>query len=92
MLYPLRGAETLAMVAVMGVTFWGFTILVPEYCLGLWADAGMLGTPLMGMLVILISALSRFIASPIFIIYLLQYLGRVLISSAMGDTVPSPHA
>ena len=54
LLYPLRGAETLAMVAVMGITLWVFTILVPEYCLGIWADAGMLGTPLMGMLVILI--------------------------------------
>ena len=86
MLYPLRGAETLVMVAVMGVTFWSFTILVPEYCLGLWADAGMLGTPLMGMLVILISALPASLLLPFVIIYLLQYLGRVLISSAMGDT------
>jgi hypothetical protein len=88
MLYPLRGAETLAMVAVMSVIFWGFTILVPEYCMGIWADASTLGTPSMGMLVILISALPVLLLLPLVIIYLLQYLGRVLVSSAMGDIVP----
>ena len=88
LLYPLRGAETLAMVTVMGTTFWGFTILVPEYCLGVWADASAMGTPSMGMLVILISALPALLLLPLIIIYLLQYLGRVLVSSAMGDTVP----
>ena len=56
-LYPLRGAESLAMVAIMGAIFWAFTILVPEYCLGVWDDANALGAPSMGMLVILISAL-----------------------------------
>ncbi len=88
MLYPLRGAETLAMVAVMGVTFWGFATLVPEYCLGVWADASALGTPSMGMLVILISAIPALLLLPLIIIYMLQYLGRVLVSSAMGDTAP----
>ena len=88
MLYPLRGAETLAMVAVMGVIFWGFATLVPEYCLGIWADANMLGTPSMGMLVILISAIPALLLLPVIIIYMLQYLGRVLVSSAMGDTAP----
>ena len=88
MLYPLRGAETLAMVTVMGTTFWGFTILVPEYCLGVWADASAMGTPSMGMLVILISALPALLLLPLIVIYMMQYLGRVLVSSAMGDTVP----
>ena len=81
LLYPLRGAEALAMVAVMGVAFWGFTILVPEYCLSVWADASTLGTPSMGMLVILISALPALLLFPLIVIYLLQYLGRVLVSA-----------
>ena len=76
------------MVTVMGTTFWGFTILVPEYCLGVWADASAMGTPSMGMLVILISAIPALLLLPLVVIYLLQYLGRVLVSSAMGDTVP----
>jgi hypothetical protein len=48
----------------------------------------MLGTPEMGMLIILISALPVVFLFPLFAIYLLQYLRRVLHSSAMGDTVP----
>ena len=88
MLYPLRGVETLAMVAAMGIIFWGFTILVPEYCLSVWADANLLGTPSMGMLVILITAIPALLLLPLIVIYLLQDLGRVLISSAMGHTVP----
>ncbi len=76
------------MVIILAVVFWIFTILVPEYCLGLWADANMMGVPSMGMLIILISALPVAFLLPFFAIYMLQYLGRVLISSAMGDTVP----
>jgi hypothetical protein len=87
-LYPLRGAESVAMVAIMGAIFWAFTILVPEYCLGVWDDANALGTPSMGMLVILISALPALLLFPVALIYTLQYLGRVLVSSAMGETVP----
>jgi hypothetical protein len=87
-LYPLRGAEALAMAAIMGGVFWGFTILVPEYCLTVWNDANALGTPSMGMLVILISAIPALLLSPLMLFYLLQYLGRVLITSARGDTVP----
>jgi hypothetical protein len=87
-LYPLRGAEALAMVTIMGIVFWGFTVLVPEYCLGIWDDANLLGTPSVGRLVILISALPVFLLLPLVLIYMLQYLGRVLVSSAMGDTVP----
>jgi hypothetical protein len=87
-LYPLRGAEALAMVAIMGTAFWGFTILVPEYCLSVWDDANTLGTPSVGRLVILISALPTVILFPLILIYTLQYLGRILVSSAMGDSVP----
>jgi hypothetical protein len=87
-LYPLRGAESLAMVAIMSMVFWGFTTLVPEHCLGVWDDANALGTPSMGMFVILISALPALLLLPLILIYTLQYLGRVLVSSAMGDTVP----
>jgi hypothetical protein len=87
-LYPLRGAESVAMVAIMGAIFWAFTILVPEYCLSVWDDASALGTPSMGMLVILISALPALLLFPLALIYTLQYLGRVLVSSAMGETVP----
>ena len=76
------------MVAIMGAIFWAFTILVPEYCLGVWDDANALGAPSMGMLVILISALPALLLFPLALIYTLQYLGRVLVSSAMGETVP----
>jgi hypothetical protein len=87
-LYPLRSAEALAMVAIMGAIYWVFTILVPEYCLGVWDDANTLGAPSMGMLIILISALPALLLLPLALIYTLQYLGRVLVSSARGETVP----
>ena len=88
LLYPLRGAEAVAIAVVMGSIFWGFTILLPEYCLAIWADANSLGTPSMGMLVVLISAIPALLLLPLFVIYLLQYLGRVLVSNARGDLVP----
>ena len=88
LLYPLRGAEAVAIAVVMGSILWGFTILLPEYCLAIWADANSLGTPSMGMLVVLISAIPAILLLPLFLIYLLQYLGRVLVSSARGDLVP----
>jgi hypothetical protein len=88
LLYPLRGAEALAMAAAMGAIFWGFTILVPEYCLTVWSDANALGVSSMGMLVILISAIPALLLLPILLFYTLQYLGRVLMTSAKGDTVP----
>jgi hypothetical protein len=87
-LYPLRAGESLVMVAVIGILFWAFTVLVPEYCLGVWNDANSLGTPSMGMLVILISALPAFLLLPLILIYTLQYFGRVLVSSARGETIP----
>ena len=87
-LYPLRSAEAMSMVVILAIVFWIFTILVPEYCLGLWADANMMGVPRWEC-----SSFSsplfplRFLL-PFFAVYMLQYLGRVLISSAMGDTIP----
>lgn len=85
LLYPLRGAESLAMTLFMGFIFWALTFLVPEYCLGIWADATSLGTPSMGMLVILISVIPAILLCPLLLSYILQYLGRVLVSSAQGD-------
>ena len=88
LLYPLRSAEAMAMNVIIAIAFWCFTILVPEYCLSIWADANALGAPSMGMLVILISGIPALLLLPLILIYLLQYLGRVLVSTAMGETVP----
>lgn len=87
-LYPLRSAEALTMVVIPAIVFWIFTILVPEYCRTLWADANMMGAASMGMLIILISALPVAFLLPLLVVYMLQYLGRVLVSSTTGDTVP----
>jgi hypothetical protein len=76
------------MIAVLATAYWGFTILVPEYCLGIWEDSTALGTPLMGGLVVLISVVPTLLLFPLVLIYTLQYLGRVLVSSAMGEPVP----
>jgi hypothetical protein len=88
LLYPFRNAESLAMIAFMATAYWGFTILIPEYCFGLWEDSITLGTPSMGGLIILISAVPALLLFPLILIYTLQYLGRVLVSSAMGEAVP----
>ena len=42
LLYPLRGAEGVAMASSLGIVFWGATVLVPEYCLAIWSDANTL--------------------------------------------------
>ncbi|MGC8638751.1 MAG: hypothetical protein ACP5XB_02600 [Isosphaeraceae bacterium] len=78
----------MAMASALGTILWGATVLVPEYCLAIWADANTLGTPSLGVLIILISAIPAFLLLPLFVIYLLQYLGRVLVSSARGDCLP----
>jgi hypothetical protein len=88
LVYPLRSAESLAFVAITACAFWALTILLPEYCLSLWADANTLGTPSVGLLVILISAIPGLLVLPLVLIYFLQYLGRVLVSSAQGDRLP----
>jgi hypothetical protein len=87
-LYPLRGAEGMAMVVVLATAFWVFTVLVPEYCLSVMDDAERMGTPSMGHLVALISALPAVMLAPFALFYWLQYLARVLIASALGETVP----
>jgi hypothetical protein len=88
LLYPFRSADGLAVVVVAATAFWGFTILVPEYCLGVWEDANLLSTPSMGGLIVLISAVPVVLLFPFVVIYTLQYLGRILVSSAMGEIIP----
>jgi hypothetical protein len=81
LLYPLRGADSLAMLGIMGTVFWVLTILVPEYCLTLIEDAEKLGSPSMGYLIALISGFpAAFLLLPA-LFYSVQYLGRVLVSS-----------
>jgi len=87
-LYPLRGAESLGVIAGASVLLWIFIILVPEYCLTLMGDADMMGTPTIGKLIALISILPVAFLLPFAILYWLQYLGRVLVASAMGETMP----
>ena len=86
--YPLRGADGLGMIAATSGLFWLFTILIPEYCLTLMGDAASMGAPTIGYLIALISILPVVILLPLAILYWLQYLGRILVSSAMGETVP----
>jgi hypothetical protein len=87
-LYPLRGAEGLGMIAATSAIFWLFTVLIPEYCLTLMGDADAMGAPTIGYLIALISSLPVVILLPLAILYWLQYLGRILVSSAMGETIP----
>lgn len=87
-LYPLRGADGLGMIAATGGLFWLFSTLIPEYCLTLMGDAASMGAPTIGYLIALISSLPVVILLPLTILYWLQYLGRILVSSAMGETVP----
>jgi hypothetical protein len=87
-LYPLRGADGVGMIAIISAVLWVFTILVPEYCLTLIGDADSMGASLLGYLIALVSILPFAILFPLVILYWLQYLGRTLVSSAMGETVP----
>jgi hypothetical protein len=87
-LYPLRSADSLAVIASLTAIFWLFTILVPEYCLGLYGDADEMGTPTLGKLIALISILPVAFLLPFAVFYWIQYLGRVVVSSGMGETIP----
>ena len=87
-LYPLRSADSLAVLASLTIILWLFTILVPEYCLSLMGDADDMGVPTVGKLIALISILPVAFLLPFAIIYWLQYLGRVVVSSGMGETIP----
>lgn len=87
-LYPMRGAESLAIVASIGVIAWIFTVLVPEYCLQAMADTAKMGASLLGTLFVGLAILPVLMLGPLVLSYWLQYLGRVLVSSAMGECVP----
>jgi hypothetical protein len=87
-LYPLRGADSMGVVATTSAVLWLFTILVPEYCLGLIGDADGMGAAALGHLIALVSVLPFVLLFPLVIFYRLQYLGRTLVSSAMGETRP----
>ncbi len=87
-LYPLRSADSLAVIASLTAILWLFTILVPEYCLGLMGDADQMGTPTIGKLIALISILPVAFLLPFAVFYWIQYLGRVVVASAMGETIP----
>jgi hypothetical protein len=87
-LYPMRGAECLGVIAAMGLIAWIFAVLVPEYGLQAMADASSMGASLIGKLFVMIAVLPSVILGPMSLSYWLQYLGRVLVFSAMGDCVP----
>ncbi len=86
--FPLRGAEGVMTVTMLGLAAWGSATLTPELALTFVADASQFGASLMGWLIAMIAsmpgALLGFLAS----IYTLQYLGRVLVSGAMGEPRP----
>jgi hypothetical protein len=87
-LYPLRSIECLSVIALLSGVFWLFLILVPEYCLSIMGDADSMGVSTMGKFLALISILPVAFLTPIVLLYWFQYLGRVLVFSAMGDTMP----
>jgi hypothetical protein len=87
-LYPLRSADSLAVIASLTAILWLFTILVPEYCIELMSEADDLGKDLLGQLLALITILPVAFLLPFAVFYWLQYLGRVVVSSGMGDTTP----
>ena len=87
-LFPLRGAEGLILVVMLGLATWGVATLLPELCLQFVADAAFFGATLMGVLVSIIVSLPGLAVGLFVVIYSLQYLGRVLVSGAMGEVVP----
>jgi len=84
LLFPMRGAEGLMVVAMMGLACWVVATLIPELCLQFIADGGFL----MGLLVSLVAALPAMALGFFAVTYVLQYLGRVLVSGAMGEVMP----
>jgi hypothetical protein len=76
------------MMAMLGLVFWVLMVLIPELCLAFRADAEKLGATMMGNLVSLIVALPGLLLAPLALVYAMQYHGRVLVSSAMGEVVP----
>ena len=88
LLFPIRGAEGVILVVMLGLAFWGVASLMPELCLGFLADSEKIGASLMGMLVSLIAALPALMLGPLVVTYTFQYLGRVLVTGAMGESRP----
>ncbi len=76
------------MVAAVGFISWIFAVLVPEYCLQAMADSSSMGAGLIGLLFVLIALMPVVFLGPFVISYWLQFLGRVLVSSAMGECAP----
>jgi len=88
LLHPLRGADALGVLAGLSIVLWIFTVLVPEYCLTAMGDATQLGARMIGVLFAILAALPAVILVPLALFYFLQYLARMLISSARGETAP----
>ncbi|WP_435008773.1 hypothetical protein P12x_000035 [Tundrisphaera lichenicola] len=88
LLYPGRGVEGVAIASAIGGMLWLMGTLVPEYCIGLMADAEGLGALPMGHLVSIVTAMPVLLLAPLVATYWLQYLGRVLVSSAEGERNP----
>ena len=89
---PMRGAESLGVIAAIGVIAWIFAVLVPEYCIQAMADASSMGASLIGMLFVWIAVLPILILGPLVVSYWLQYLGRVLVFARDGGLRPAPDA
>jgi hypothetical protein len=87
-LYPLRGAEGVGVAAGSSAVLWVLTILVPEYCFMLIRHASTIGFELLGYFISLLVMLPVAMLLPFVLSYWAQYLGRVLVSSAMGETTP----
>jgi hypothetical protein len=76
------------MVGAIGVIAWIFTVLVTEYCIQAMADSESMGAGLIGLLFTWLAAVPGVILGPFIVSYWLQYLGRVLVTSARGDCAP----
>jgi hypothetical protein len=87
-LFPLRGAESLGVIASLSVVFWVFFTVVPEYCLTLMRDSDSMGARTVGYLVAIVSMLPVAFLSPFVLFYWLQYFGRTLVSGAIGEASP----
>ncbi len=87
-LYPLRGADSLGIIVALAVIDWVFFQLVPEYCFQVMEDSSSMGASLMGMLFVMVAGVPVALLSPLVVSFTLQYLARVLVSSAMGETTP----
>jgi hypothetical protein len=72
----------------LSMASWVMITLVPEYCLTLMGVADSMDTPTLGKLLALISFLPVVFLFPFVLFYWMQYFGRILVASAMGETIP----